>query len=131
NHLNTTSEKWTYEENLKLVYNANILIDINNRIHNGLSFRVFEAIGFQKKLITTSDAIKTYDFYHPNNFFVWGHHTKQELDEFLEAPFVPLPADIREKYGFANWARYLLDMDDCIPIVLPKCNGESNIIDQR
>src|SRR5690606_21448781 len=102
NHLNTTSEKLTYEENLKLVYNANILIDINNRIHNGLSFRVFEAIGFQKKLITTSDAIKTYDFYHPNNFFVWGHHTKQELDEFLEAPFVPLPADIREKYGFAN-----------------------------
>ncbi|MFB2120564.1 MULTISPECIES: hypothetical protein [Parapedobacter] len=117
--LKTTTEKLTYQENLKRAFNADILIDINNQVHNGLSFRVFEAIGFQKKMITTSHEVKKYDFYHPNNFFVWGDHSKETLDAFLAAPFVPLPADIRKKYSFENWIRYLLDEGEYSPIYLP------------
>lgn len=126
--LKTTTEKLTYQENLKLIYNTNILIDINNQVHNGLSFRVFEAIGFQKKMITTSQEIKNYDFYHPNNFFIWGGHSKEMLDEFLAAPFVPLSTGIREKYSFDNWVRYLLDEGEYKRINLPKLNRKTGVI---
>ena len=118
--LTTTTEKLSYLENLQISYNTNILIDISNQVHNGLSFRVFEAIGFQKKMITTSQEVKKYDFYHPNNFFVWGSHSKEMLDEFLAAPFVPLPTDIKKKYSFDNWVRYLLDEGEYMQIDLPK-----------
>ena len=118
--LTTTTKKLSYEENISLTYNTNILIDINSPVHKGLSFRIFEAIGFQKKLITTSHEIKKYDFYHPNNFFVWDDNEEQMLDAFLAAPFVPLPIEIREKYGFTNWIRYLLNEGKYTPLELPR-----------
>lgn len=126
--LKTTTEKLTYQENLELIYNTDILIDINNRVHNGLSFRVFEAIGFQKKMITTSPEVKNYDFYHPDNFFVWGDHSKETLDAFLTAPFVPLQADIRKKYSFDNWIRYLLGEGEYKRINLPKLNRKTSLV---
>ena len=118
--LKTQVEQLTYGDNLKLAYNTNILIDINNQLHNGLSFRVFEAIGFQKKMITTSADVRKYDFYHPNNFFIWEEYSKPALEEFIAAPFVPLSAAVRQKYSFHNWVRYLLDEGAYEPITLPQ-----------
>ena len=54
--------KWflNFKENLK---KSKIIVDIHKYgIQDGLTFRVFEAIGYHKKLITTNKDIKTYDF---------------------------------------------------------------------
>lgn len=118
-HLQTTRELMSYAQNLQLAYNTNMLVDVSNHVHKGLSFRTFEAIGFGKKLITTNPDVRQYDFYHPNNIFVWGDHSMDELQAFLDAPFVPLPSDIREKYSFANWISYVLRGEECQAIELP------------
>src|SRR5690606_6756801 len=107
-------------------------IDINNQIHNGLSFRIFEAVGFKKKVITTTADIKKYDFYHPNNFFVWGGHSRDALDAFLAAPFIPLPEEIKEKYSFHNWIRYVFGEGEYSSISLPADGGESaNVVSRK
>src|SRR5690606_27309560 len=96
---------------LRYAFNSKILLDVPTAHHNGLSFRVFEAIGFGKKLITTNKEIKQYDFYHPNNIFVWDDHSQKMLGDFLDAPYLYLATHIKESYSFNNWIKALLRED--------------------
>lgn len=115
----TEERRLSYAENLHVSAHSKIIIDVNHGGHQGLSFRVFEALGFGRKLITTNQEIKRYDFYHPNNILVWGDHTDEELRAFLAAPVVsPLP-HIKEKYSFSNWISYVLGYTSCQHIQLP------------
>lgn len=102
-----------YQENLKYVQEANILIDFVNPLHNGLSFRVFEALYYRKKLITNNQDIINYDFYHPNNIFVWdGENMDEEsLLDFLKKPCYDTPKEIVEFYSFYQWIRRILVID--------------------
>lgn len=108
-YLGTTSENLTYYENLRFAFNTKILLDVPTNLHNGLSFRTFEAIGFGKKLITTNKEIEKYDFYHPNNIFVWDAQAHEKLQAFLNAPYVELDCYIKEKYSFSHWINNLLE----------------------
>ncbi|PVH25633.1 hypothetical protein [Sphingobacterium corticibacter] len=120
-NLTTTKEFITFEENLKNSYNAEVVIDLVFTGHKGLSFRIFEAIRFDKKVITTNQAILKYDFYDPDNIFIWSSNSKiQELKRFLETPVNPLSDVLKRKYGFENWIKYVLDEGDFIPIDLPE-----------
>ncbi len=120
-NLTTTKEFITFGENLKNSYNANIIIDLVFAGHNGLSFRIFEAMVFSKKLITTNHAVLKYDFYDPNNIFVWSAKSDiEDLKIFLNAPLNPISDLLKRKYGFENWIKYVLDEGEYIPINLPK-----------
>src|SRR5690606_20633197 len=118
-HLETTSCELAYHENLRFAFNSKILLDVPTTHHNGLSFRVFEAIGFNKKLITTNKEIKQYDFYHPNNIFVWGDESMSRFMDFLNTPFTPMPAHVKEKYSFARWISQVLIEKQYVPVQFP------------
>lgn len=109
-HLSFFSKGISYAENLKTTKKAAILLDIKTVEHNGLSFRIFEAIKYQKKLITDNKSIKLYDFYHPNNFYVVENDLFEGLADFLESDFVPLSEEIKQKYSFSNWVKYALQI---------------------
>ncbi|MGV3764002.1 hypothetical protein [Parapedobacter sp.] len=109
--LDTSSTDLTYGENLRYAFNSKILLDVPTTHHNGLSFRVFEAIGFGKKLITTNKAIKQYDFYHPDNILIWQGQSREVLTDFLNAPYMELATHIKESYSFNNWINALLRED--------------------
>jgi hypothetical protein len=115
----TTDMVMDYEENLKYAANTDILIDVAMDVHKGLSLRAFEAIGFGKKLITTNTDIKKYDFYKAENILTWDGKDKGALKAFIDTPYVPLEPEIRQKYGFDNWIKYLLDEGDYHAIQLP------------
>ena len=103
-------ENITFENNLQHVNTADILIDIVNPIHNGLSFRIFEALYYQKKLITNNPQIKHYDFYHPNNIFIWKQaEDLEQIANFLKKTLVKIKSDIVQKYSFASWIKHILD----------------------
>ncbi|MCO6504937.1 MAG: hypothetical protein J6568_05925 [Snodgrassella sp.] len=113
------SENISYKENLQHINKADILIDIVNPVHQGLSFRVFEALYYEKKLITNNTQVKNYDFYHPNNILIWN--TKEDLKNiavFLTKPYVTINTKIVEKYSFANWIKNILDTPPFQPISL-------------
>lgn len=109
-HITFFSKGLNYAQYLTLTKKAAVLLDIKTIDHNGLSFRIFEAIKYQKKLITDNKSIKLYDFYHPNNFYVVENDLFEGLSDFLESDFVPLSEDIRQKYSFSNWVKNILEI---------------------
>ncbi|PQA59601.1 hypothetical protein [Siphonobacter curvatus] len=98
-----------YEEQLRLIKNTEIILDFKMDAHAGFSFRIFDGINWQKKVITTNDLVVEEDFYHPNNFFVLTETNEVELDAFLILPYVPLDPAIREKYSFKSWLQRVID----------------------
>lgn len=110
----------TFQENLDNSLNSHILVDFKTPEQEGLSFRSFEALGYRKKLITTNSNISYYDFYHPNNIFIWDGKNLDGLKEFLELPYVDIDEEIRQKYSFKNWLYYVLNIQPHQKIILPK-----------
>jgi hypothetical protein len=111
----------SYFENLENIKKSNVVIDFLNGTHDGISFRVYECIQFDKKLITNNPKIKMYNFYHPNNIFLWTGNNIKELKDFLQVEYIILPK-IKETYSFSNWINYVLDIKPHIPISLPSKN---------
>ncbi|HDR1313781.1 TPA: hypothetical protein QB375_002130, partial [Pasteurella multocida] len=94
---------------LRKVQESEFLIDFLNDTHVGLSFRVFEALHFGKKLITTNYSIVDYDFYHPNNIFVWDGKDISGLKSFLQLPYFSLEQEIILKYSFSHWVKRIIE----------------------
>ena len=114
-----TTDNIPYPEYLDIVSQAGILVDFLNTKHYGLSLRTFEAIGYGKKLITTNPTIVEYDFYYPENIFVWNGSNHTELVKFLNIPYRPLPEKLRYKYSFGNWLDCVFDNPPYEKIELP------------
>lgn len=82
---------------------SKIFLDLIRHGHNGLSFRVFEAMAMQRKIITTNKSIVQYDFYNPNNILIIEENDININPEFLSTPYQPLEVAIYEKYTIKNW----------------------------
>ncbi|WP_313099010.1 hypothetical protein [Epilithonimonas sp.] len=104
--LNFITTGMTYLEVLEKVRKAAIVLDFANSVHNGLSFRTFEAIYFSKKLITNNPLVMKYDFYHPNNILVLDQSMGEEdIKQFLSADYIQIDDTIKTKYSFTNWLK--------------------------
>ena len=91
------------QELVKYLEKAAVFLDIVRIGHNGLSFRVFEALAYQKKLITTNASIKNYDFYNPNNIMVIDPDNVIIDPGFFTTPYQPLPEALYNKYTIRNF----------------------------
>lgn len=95
----------TYNQNLLIAKSTKVIVDITHeKLHSGLSFRFFEAMEFKKKLITTNKEIFDYDFYHPNNIYVYGH-SKNSIEDFLSLPYHEIESEITDKYKLSEWIK--------------------------
>lgn len=109
-HYIHSSNAFSFEQNLDKVKESFIVVDFLNAVHQGLSFRVFDALCFNKKLITTNETIIDYDFYHPNNILLWNDSTKvEDLKKFIELPYQEINEEIKSKYSFSTWLKSILD----------------------
>ncbi len=94
-----------YEVYLEKLKNASNVVDILIEEHEGLSFRVFESLYFEKKLITTNPTVVTYDFYNENNIFVLNSDNLNEVENFLAKDKVKIDNELIKNYSFSNWFR--------------------------
>ncbi|TXF77219.1 hypothetical protein [Chryseobacterium sp.] len=92
-----------YPENLELVKQSKTLLDLKLKDHNGLSFRFFEALKYEKKIITDNESVMNYPFYRPENIFILGLDPSSELERFISSPYEPISESIRKEYSFSNW----------------------------
>lgn len=90
--------------------NAEILLDLVRKGQNGLSFRIFEAMALQKKLITTNKNITRYDFYNPNNILVIDTDNISIPASFLNSKYEPLNEQIYQKYTLENWIQTVFNI---------------------
>jgi len=82
---------------------SKLLLDIQRKEQNGLTFRVFESMSLHKKLITTNPNIVNYDFYNPNNILVIEEEDIHFDADFFKIPYEPIPENIYNKYTLDNW----------------------------
>lgn len=117
--INILTAPMDFRRNLKQARQAAVLVDFVDNVHQGLSFRTFEALGYRKKLLTTNPDVRRYDFYHPDNIHVIDGNTFDGIAEFMRRPYHEIHGAIRDKYAFGNWIRYVLDLQPHQQISLP------------
>lgn len=91
--------------------NSKIFLDLIRHGHNGLSFRIFEALAMQRKIITTNQTISQYDFYNPNNILILDESKPITINpEFFNSPYEPLNDDVFYKYTIENWVKTVFNL---------------------
>ena len=85
------------------------LLDVHRDNQSGLTFRVFESLGYKKKLITTNGDIINYDFYDKNNILVIDKNNVVIPKAFFETPYKTIPEAIYKKYTLEHWCDHILN----------------------
>ena len=89
---------------------SKVMLDINRKGQSGLSFRIFEAMAMQRKIITTNQSIKNYDFYNPNNILIIDEKNIKINKSFFETSYQPLKDEIYYKYTIQNWVKTMFKL---------------------
>ena len=99
-YIDTRRVFYTYRENLEMASCSRIILDFGHKkMHQGLSFRPFEALGLGVKCITTNPIIKKQNFYNESNFHYYTG--KSDMDVFLRSAYVEERGTTR--YSFSSW----------------------------
>ncbi|GHT02734.1 hypothetical protein AGMMS49525_06670 [Bacteroidia bacterium] len=91
------------EKLLTLVNQSFCLVDVQHPKQTGLTMRTIESLGACRKLITTNEAIKHYDFYNANNILVVDRKNPVIPIELWETPYQNLETDMYNKYSIESW----------------------------
>ncbi len=92
----------------EIVDKSKVILDIQHPQQTGLTMRTIEMIGMNKKLITTNQDIKNYDFYDPYNILVIDRKNIKIPKEFFDAEYRPIDEKIYEKYYIESWINDIL-----------------------
>jgi hypothetical protein len=104
------------KENLANILQSKIVLDIAHPDQSGLTMRVIEAIGTEKKIITTNKDIVHYDFYNPENISIIDREAPIIDAEFFMSDYKPLSKSIKQKYALKNWLKTMIEKteDHCL-----------------
>ncbi len=91
-----------------IVDQSRIILDIQHPKQTGLTMRTIEMFGMNKKLITTNQSIRNYDFFRASNVAVVERENVKLPEDFLKSQYEPLPVDIYEKYSLESWISEVL-----------------------
>ncbi|MEM6721141.1 MAG: hypothetical protein AAF611_17560 [Bacteroidota bacterium] len=105
-----TTQK-SIEEVSNLIQKAKIIVEIQRTEQVGLSFRIFEALGHRKKLITTNNDIVNYDFYHPQNILVVDENNIEIPADFVTSEYIEIDEKILSKYKIKNWVKPIFNLE--------------------
>jgi len=79
------------------------ILDIEHPHQTGLTMRSLEALGAHKKLVTTNQGIKSYDFYNSNNICIIDRKKPLIPKSFFNEKFIPPSSVIYESYSLRGW----------------------------
>lgn len=90
---------------------SRIILDLLRENHNGISFRIFEALAYQKKIITNNASVKEYVFYNSNNILVIDPKNIKIDRLFFESDYQPLDEAIYHQFTVDNFVDTLFDLN--------------------
>lgn len=91
------------------IENATIVLDVLRKNQTGISFRIFDALALEKKIITTNKSIKDFDFYNPNNILIVDKENITIPIDFLTSEYTKLPENILKNYTLENWIKTIIN----------------------
>lgn len=89
---------------------SSIILDIEHPLQQGLTLRTLDSLGAGRKLITTNNNIRHYEFYNTNNIAIIDRHASEyHIDpRFWDSPYQE-PDDLTySKYTLKGWLQELL-----------------------
>ncbi|WP_417957790.1 hypothetical protein [Flavobacterium sp. ZS1P14] len=95
----------------KIIASSLFFVNIQKENQYGLSLRIFEALGYKRKLITTNQDIVAQDFYNENNIFLISDKNYEIPLGFLETKYLEIVPEILERYKLENWILQVFGID--------------------
>ncbi len=93
-----------------LLKRAGAVIDIQHAKQSGLTMRTIEMLGANKRMITTNQKVRHYDFYHEDNIQIIDREAPQVDADFFKADKYEIDAEIKERYHVDYFVRELLGL---------------------
>ena len=93
----------------EIVTNSKCVLDSAQANQNGLTIRVIEMLGAKKKIITTNEDVVNYDFYRPENVYVYNGGFDSN-NVFFKSPYQEIEDEIYKKYSLESWLKTLLNL---------------------
>ena len=91
-------------EKLDEIYSdSRCVLDSAQDGQQGLTIRVIEALGAQKKIITTNEDVANYDFYCKENIYIYDGQGFDFNAPFFTRPYQKIEERIYKKYSLRNW----------------------------
>lgn len=94
---------------VQIYTNTRCVLDSPQDGQLGLTIRVIEALGAKKKLITTNEDVLNYDFYKPENIYVYNDKINLE-NTFFKNDYLDIDEKIYEKYSLKNWLKEIFSI---------------------
>jgi hypothetical protein len=92
-----------YNDIVGFIKKSRCIVDIVGEWQTGMTLRPLEALFNRKKLLTNYERISCFNFYTPNNIFIYGRDDLSRLDEFLTLPLDEDSFRYINEYDFPNW----------------------------
>lgn len=100
-------EKLSTSQIMEIISDSRCVLDAPQEGQTGLTIRTIECLGAKKKLITTNQDIKKYDFYNPSNILIYSDKIDFNSSFFSEV-YSEIDDKIYQKYSLKNWLLTLL-----------------------
>jgi len=94
-----------FEEFSEKYLKSRAIIDITPPAQTGLPMRIIEALGANKKIITTNQNIIKEEFYDPKMVFIWDKDNPEDLIDFLNQEY---KSDCFEKFSIESFVLNLV-----------------------
>ncbi|MGD8234195.1 hypothetical protein [Vibrio sp. TRT 1302] len=103
------TERLILGEELKInIEQSKSILDLLQGYQSGLSFRVYESIGYKRKIITTNQNIRNYDIFSSENMMVL-HDSYHVPEKFFLRSYVDLEPRLLKPYLISSWVKNVLD----------------------
>ncbi|MBU3563628.1 hypothetical protein [Polynucleobacter sp. Tro8-14-1] len=87
---------------------SNCIIDVEHPEQRGATMRTFEALGAEKKLITTNKNVSNLDIYATGNVCIINRERPVISKNFIKSPFIPYSKEIMYRYSLNGWLEEIL-----------------------
>ena len=96
------TNKLSFDQVLDIIKKSKCILDAPQEGQSGLTIRTIECLGAKRKLITTNNTVKNFDFYNPDNILVIDDHVDFNLP-FFSTSYKPIDNLVYKKYSLKNW----------------------------
>ncbi|WP_240207252.1 hypothetical protein [Vibrio sp. CyArs1] len=97
------------DELAALIQSSCAVLDLGQGKQNGLSFRVYESLAYNRKLVTTSQDIAQYEFYDQSNIAIIKPDNVKLPDGFFELNYKKPAPKTTSKYTLESWVENLTE----------------------
>ena len=106
-----TTKGISYNENIEILKNSNVVLDLKYKDQKGLTLRCYEAIATETKIITDNEDIVNYDFYNENNIKVIKNieDVKNIPLEFFKTPAEKIDDKTKERYSIKGFLKEIFE----------------------